>query len=128
MACAPAGGGIEGRAQNIAPLHLMRCFIAGYNLVGALQGRAQNIAPLQVGGIVAVVAIDAIDDIEDIEDIEDMGFGGCGLGGMEEIKKSASPKKNCGCGGWLGLNVVRGKKLCKKNFLFEFFFIILWLI
>ena len=23
-----------------------------------------------------------------IEDIEDMGFWGCGLGGMEEIKKS----------------------------------------
>ena len=103
----------------------MRCLIAGYNLVGALQGRAQNIAPLQVGGIVVVVAIDAIDAIEDIED---MGFWGCGLGGMEEIKKSASPKKNCGCGGWRGLNVVRGKKLCKKNFLFEFFFIILWLI
>ena len=41
---------IEGRAQNIAPLHLMRCLIAGYNLVGALQGRAQNIAPLQVEG------------------------------------------------------------------------------
>ncbi len=90
------GGGIEGRAQNIAPLHLMRCLIAGYNLVGALQGRAQNIAPLQVGGIVAVVAIDAIDAIdaiEAIEDIEDMGFGGCGLGGMENNKKSASPKK-----------------------------------
>ena len=87
-----------------------------------------------MGGIVAVVAIDAIEaieaieDIDAIEDIEDMGFGGCGLGGMEEIKKSASPKKNCGCGGWRGLNVVRGKKLCEKNFLFEFFFIILWLI
>ena len=76
--------------------------IAGYNLVGALQGRAQNIAPLQVGGIVVVVAIDAIyaidaieaiDAIDAIEEIEDMGFWGCGLGGMEEIKKSASPKK-----------------------------------
>ena len=108
------GGGIEGRAQNIAPLHLMRCLIAGYNLVGALQGRAQNIAPLQVGGIVAVVAIEAIDAIEAIEaieDIVDMGFWGCGLGGMEEIKKSASPKKNCACGGWRGLNVVRGTAL-----------------
>ena len=31
--------------------------------------------------------------IEDIDAIEDMGFWGCGLGGMEEIKKSASPKK-----------------------------------
>ena len=41
-----------------------------------IEGRAQNIAPLQVGGI---DAIDAIDD---------MGFWGCGLGGMEEIKKS----------------------------------------
>ena len=41
------GGGFEGRAQNIAPLHLMRCLIAGYNLEGALEGRAQNIAPLQ---------------------------------------------------------------------------------
>ena len=97
----------EGRAQNIAPLHLMRCLIAGYNLVGALQGRAQNIAPLQVGGIVAVVAVVAIDAIEaivaivDIVDIVDMGFGGCGLGGMEEIKKSASPKKK----------PLRGKKL-----------------
>ena len=60
---------IEGRAQNIAPLHLMRCLIAGYNLVGALQGRAQNIAPLQVGGIVAVVAIDAVDAVEAIEAI-----------------------------------------------------------
>ena len=40
MACAPAGGGIEGRAQNIAPL--------------------------QVGGIVAIDAIDAIDAIEDM--------------------------------------------------------------
>ena len=70
----------------------------------------QNIAPLQVGGIVAVVAVVAI------VAIVDMGFGGCGLGGMEEIKKSASPKKNCGCGGWRGLNVVRGKKLCKKIF------------
>ena len=47
LACAPAGGGIEGRAQNIAPLHLMRCLIAGYNLAGALEGRAQNITPLQ---------------------------------------------------------------------------------
>ena len=41
------GRGIEGRAQNIAPLHLMRCLIAGYNLEGALEGRAQNITPLQ---------------------------------------------------------------------------------
>ena len=64
------GVGIEGRAQNIAPLHLIRCLIAGYNLVGALQGRAQNIAPLQVGGIVAVVAIDAIDAIDAIEAID----------------------------------------------------------
>ena len=38
---------IEGRAQNIAPLHLMRCLIAGYNLEGELEGRAQNITPLQ---------------------------------------------------------------------------------
>ena len=67
-------------------------------------------------GIEDIDAIVAIDAIEDIEDIEDMGFWGCGLGGMEEIKKSASPKKNCGCGGWRGLNVVRGKKLCKKIF------------
>ena len=29
-----------------------------------------------------------IEDIDAIEDIEDMGFWGCGLGGMEEIKKS----------------------------------------
>ena len=41
------GVGIEGRAQNIAPLHLMRCLIAGYNLEGALEGRAQNIATPQ---------------------------------------------------------------------------------
>ena len=27
LACAPAGGGIEGRAQNIAPLQLIRCLI-----------------------------------------------------------------------------------------------------
>ena len=47
-----------------------------------IEGRAQNIAPLQVGGIVAVVAIDAIDAIVDV------GFWGCGLGGMEENKKS----------------------------------------
>ncbi|MDY4184397.1 MAG: hypothetical protein SOX83_00400, partial [Sodaliphilus sp.] len=33
--------------QNIAPLHLMRCLIAGYNLEGALEGRAQNIATPQ---------------------------------------------------------------------------------
>ena len=52
--CACGGGvggcvgvGIEGRAQNIAPLHLMRCLIAGYNLEGALEGRAQNIATPQ---------------------------------------------------------------------------------
>ena len=32
--------------------------------------------------------IDAIDAIDAIEAIEDMGFGGCGLGGMEENKKS----------------------------------------
>ena len=53
-----------------------------------IEGRAQNIAPLQVGGIVAIDAIDAIDAIEAIEDIVDMGFWGCGLGGMEENKKS----------------------------------------
>ena len=41
------GVGIEGRAQNIALLHLMRCLIAGYNLEGALEGRAQNIATPQ---------------------------------------------------------------------------------
>ena len=92
----------------------MRCLIAGYNLVGALQGRAQNIAPLQVGGIVAVdaidatAAIDAIDAIEAIDaivaivDIVDMGFWGCGLGGMGEIKKSASPKKTAVVGGGVG--------------------------
>ena len=69
-----------------------------------IEGRAQNIAPLQVGGIVAVVAIEAIEAIDAIEAIEaivDMGFWGCGLGGMEEIKKSASPKKK----------PLRGKKL-----------------
>ena len=52
--------------------------------------------PYKWRGIVAVVAIDAIDAIEDIDAIdaiEDMGFGGCGLGGMEKNKKSASPKK-----------------------------------
>ena len=47
------------------PCRLFQCF--------------QNIAPLQVGGIDAIDAIVAI---------EDMGFWGCGLGGMEEIKKS----------------------------------------
>ena len=43
-----------------------------------IEGRAQNIAPLQVGGIVAVVAIDAIDAIEAIDYIEAVGFWGCG--------------------------------------------------
>ena len=38
-------------------------------------------------------AIDAIDAIEAIEAIVAVGFWGCGLGGMKEIKKSASPKK-----------------------------------
>ena len=51
MCCLIAGynlaGALEGRAQNIAPLHLMRCLIEGYNLEGALEGRAQNIAPPQ---------------------------------------------------------------------------------
>ena len=46
------------------------------------------------GGIEAIDAIEAIEAIDAIEDIEDMGFGGCGLGGMEKNKKSASPKKN----------------------------------
>ena len=46
--------------------------------------------------------IDAIDPIDAIDAIADMGFWGCGLGGMEENKKSASPKKNCACGGWRG--------------------------
>ena len=55
-----------------------------------IEGRAQIIAPLQVGGIVAIVAVEAI---EDIVDIVDVGFWGCGLGGMEEKKKSASPNK-----------------------------------
>ena len=50
-----------------------------------IEGRAQNIAPLQVGGIVAVVAIDAIDAIVAIVaivDIGDVGFWGCALWGM----------------------------------------------
>ena len=34
-----------------------------------------------------------IDAIDAIDAIADMGFWGCGLGGMEENKKSASPKK-----------------------------------
>ena len=46
---------IEGRAQNIAPLHLMRCLIAGYNLVGALQGRAQNIESTEKVGRGAIL-------------------------------------------------------------------------
>ena len=37
--------------------------MGGYVGVG-IEGRAQNIAPLQVGGIVAVVAIEAIDAID----------------------------------------------------------------
>ena len=41
----------------------------------------------------AIDTIEAIDTIDAIDAIEDMGFWGCGLGGMEEIKKSASPKK-----------------------------------
>ena len=52
--------------------------------------------------VVAIDAIDAIDAIEAIDYIEAVGFWGCGLGGMEEIKKSASPKKNCACGGGVG--------------------------
>ena len=102
-----------------------------------IEGRAQNIAPLQVGGIVAVVAIDAIEAIVAIEAIEaieaivaieDMGFWEMWAWWDGEDKKVGFAEKNCGCGGWRGLNVVRGKKLCEKNFLFEFFFIILWLI
>ena len=38
--------------------------------------------------IAAVEAIDAIDAIDAIEEIVNMGFWGCGLGGMEENKKS----------------------------------------
>ena len=71
-------------------------------------------------GIEDIEDIEAIEAIEDIDAIEDMGFWGCGLGGMEKNKKSASPKKNCACGGWRGLNVVRGKKLCKKIFYLNF--------
>ena len=99
VAWAAAGGGIEGRAQNIAPLHLMRCLIAGYNLVGALEGRAQNIAPLQVGGIVAVVAIDAIEDIDAIDAIDAIEAIEDGLLGMwawwdgEEQKVGFAEKK-----------------------------------
>ena len=40
--------------------------------------------------------IDAIDPIDAIDAIADMGFWGCELGGMEENKKSAPPKKNFG--------------------------------
>ena len=36
---------IEGRAQNIALLHLMRCLIAGYDLVGALRGGRKILRP-----------------------------------------------------------------------------------
>ena len=46
-----------------------------------------------IDAIDTIEAIEAIDAIDAIEDIVDMGFWGCGLGGMEEIKKSASPKK-----------------------------------
>ena len=43
-----------------------------------IEGRAQNIAPLQVGGI---VAIDAIDTIEAIVAIVGVGIFGGGFGG-----------------------------------------------
>ena len=57
---------------------------------GGIEGRAQNIAPLQVGGIVAIdaivtidyieaiVTIEAIEAIEAIDYIEAVGFWGCG--------------------------------------------------
>ena len=95
--------GIEGRAQNIAPLHLMRCLIAGYNLVGALQGRAQNIAPLQVGGIVAVVAIEAIEAIDAIDAIEDGLWGMWAWWDGREQKVGFAEKKLrlWGWRGWL---------------------------
>ena len=58
-------------------------------MVGGCQ--AQNGRFCFFGG--RIEDIDAIVAIEAIEAIVDMGFWGCGLGGMEEIKKSASPKK-----------------------------------
>ena len=52
------GVGIEGRAQNIAPLQvsgIVAIEVIGYIVVAELplrgiEGRAQNIAPLQVAG------------------------------------------------------------------------------
>ena len=44
--------------------------VGGYVGVG-IEGRAQNIAPLQVGGIVAIEAIEAIDAIDAIVAIVD---------------------------------------------------------
>ena len=41
-----------------------------------------------IDAIEAIEAIDAIDAIVAIDYIEAVGFWGCGLGGMEEIKKS----------------------------------------
>ena len=49
--------------------------VGGYVGEG-IEGRAQNIAPLQVNGIVAIDAIDAIDAIEAIDAIGDMGAMG----------------------------------------------------
>ena len=34
-----------------------------------------------------------------------MGLGWDGVCGMEENKKSASPKKNCACGGGVGVGI-----------------------
>ena len=52
--------GSEGRAQNIAPLHLIRCLIAGYDLEGHCRGGRKILRPYKWRGI---VAIDAIEDI-----------------------------------------------------------------
>ena len=42
----------------------------------------------KTGGCVFWGGIEDIEAIEEIVAIVDMGFWGCGLGGMEEIKKS----------------------------------------
>ena len=55
-----------------------------------------------------IETIDTIDAIDAIDAIEDMGFWGCGLGGMEEIKKSASPKKTAAVGVGVGQRGYQG--------------------
>ena len=65
-----------------------------------IEGRAQNIAPLQVGGIVAVVAIEAIEAIDAIDAIEDglWGMWAWWDGGDKKVgfaeKKAASRRKS----------------------------------